>query len=494
MHTTTAPHHPAATEAAQPATPPRLRTLADLPGPRGLPWLGNTLQTRPSRLHLDIERWAREHGPIFAFHVGPIHAIAVSDHRMVTEILRDRPHRFRRAALMQEITAEMGLKTGVFHAEGEAWQNQRRMVMSSFSPSNVRAYFPALMKVGQRLRKRWARAAAKDEALDLLPELMRFTVDIISGLAFGSDTNTLESGDDIIQAHLDKLFPAVFRRMNSPLPYWRYIQLPADRALARSVPAINAAIDGFIATARGRLATDPALRKQPSNLLEAMIVAADEPGSNVNDDDVAGNVLTMLLAGEDTTASSIAWLIHLLHKHPHAMVRVRAELCNASPTFENLTPEALNDTPFLDACIHETMRLKPVAPMNPLQAVHDTTIEDVHVPAGAYVICVTRGEAISEAHFQDAQAFRPERWMQAGSGDEAALAHGKRVSMPWGAGPRICPGRYLALLEIKVALAAVLNTFEIASLQGHDGGEPREVMTFALHPSRMTLRLRRRKA
>jgi cytochrome P450 len=499
MHTTTAPH-PASVAIAptDESVNPRLRQIDDLPGPRGLPLLGNSLQTRPSRLHLDVERWAGEFGPLFRFSVGPIKALGVSDHRLVTEILRDRPHRFRRAVMMQEIAAEMGLKTGLFHAEGQAWQNQRRMIMSSFSPANVRAYFPALLKVGQRLQARWGRAVEGDKGLELLPELMRFTVDIISGLAFGSDTNTLESGDDIIQSHLDKIFPAMSRRMNAPLPYWRYIALPADRALARSVPAVNEAIAGFISTARQRLTVNAALRAQPSNLLEAMIVAADEPGSGVNDDDVAGNVLTMLLAGEDTTASTIAWLIHLLHRHPQAMARVKAELRAVAPSFEALTPEQVNAMPFLDACINETMRLKPVAPLNPLEAVHDTTIGDVHVPAGTFVACVMRTDALSEANFSEADRFHPQRWMQTGDAvsGESASAHDKRASMPWGAGPRICPGRYLALLEIKVAVAALLSAFDIESLHAEDGAgdgaEPREIMTFAMHPSRMTLKLRRR--
>jgi cytochrome P450 len=90
--------------------------------------------------------------------------------------------------------------------------------------------------------------------------------------------------------------------------------------------AVNTAIDGFITTARQRLAADPARRAAPQNLLEAMIVAADEPDSGIDDDQVAGNVLTMLLAGEDTTANTLSWCIWLLKQHPAALARAMAEV------------------------------------------------------------------------------------------------------------------------------------------------------------------------
>ena len=86
---------------------------------------------------------------------------------------------------------------------------------------------------------------------------MRFTVDAISGLAFGADVNTLESDDEVIQRHLDKIFPALFRRLLAPLPTWRWWKSAADRELDRSVVAVSVAIDGFIAAAR---AVSPTIR------------------------------------------------------------------------------------------------------------------------------------------------------------------------------------------------------------------------------------------
>ena len=302
-----------------------LREIATLPGPRAWPLVGNLFQIRRSRLHQNVETWGREFGPLFRFKLGPRTLLVVSDHEALGAALRDRPDGFRRTRLMEVIGREMGLSPGVFSANGEVWRRQRRMVMAGFDPTHVRAYFPSLLKVTQRLRGRWLRAAQAGVAVELQPELMRFTVDAISGLAFGADVNTLESDDEVIQRHLDKIFPALYKRLFSLIPWWRIVRTRADRDLARSVAEVNAAIAGFIAQARERLAAEPARREHPPNLLEAMIVAADE-GGPMSDDEVSGNVMTMLLAGEDTTANTLAWMIYLLKRNPAALQRAQHEV------------------------------------------------------------------------------------------------------------------------------------------------------------------------
>jgi hypothetical protein len=155
----------------------------------------------------------------------------------------------------------------------------------------------------RRLGGRWQLAARKGTLIDLQADLMRFTVDAIAGQAFGAEVDTQASVEDVIQRHLNRIFPAVFSRIFAPLPLWRWFPSQADKALVRSVAEVHAAVDGFIAQARARLAADPSLRANPQNLLEAMPVAADEPGSGMDDKQVAGSVLTMLLAFEGTTAN-----------------------------------------------------------------------------------------------------------------------------------------------------------------------------------------------
>ncbi|MCU0966639.1 MAG: cytochrome P450, partial [Burkholderiaceae bacterium] len=380
-------------------------------------------------------------------------------------------------------------KPGLFGVNGDAWKRQRRMVMAAFDPGHVKAYYPSLAKCGERLRGRWAEAAADARSIDLQADLMRFTVDAIAGLAFGTDVNTLQSDDDIIQRHLDKIFPKLFTRMITAVPYWRFFKLPSDRALDRALAAVNSAIDGFIRAARQRLADEPALRTAPQNLLQAMVAAADEPGSGIDDAQVAGNVMTMLLAGEDTTANTLAWCIWLLQRHPQVLARATAEVRDVMAEGGAVTLEHLAQLDYVEACMHETMRLKPVAPQLPLQALKDTVVGDVAVPAGTVVISLMRHDSIDDAHVPEAQAFRPERWL---GEDGLSPGSAKRISMPFGAGARICPGRYLALQEMKMVLLTLLNHFDTEHVGTADGSEPAERLMFAMAPVGLQMRLRAR--
>ena len=450
--------------------------IADLPGPRGLPIVGNLLQLRNSRLHLTAEEWSRTYGEYFRFRIGPRQFLAVANPDTIAALLRERPDGFHRSERLSAIADDMGFN-GVFSANGDAWRRQRPMVMASFDPRHIKTYFPALARVTERFAKRWRRAAAAGEAIDLQSDLMRYTVDVTSGLAFGVDINTLESDEEVIQAHLDQIFPALFRRLMAPFPYWTWFR---NRKLDAHLQALNEAVAGFIAQARGRMAADPRLRGEPGNLIEAMIAARDNPGSGLTDVDVAGNVLTMLLAGEDTTANTLAWMIYLLYRHPDALQKAREEVMGRDlHHYESMTA-----LPFVDACINETMRLKPVAPIIILQPTRDTIVAGIQVPKSALLMCLMRAGATDERRFPDARAFDPGRWLSG-----ASAASPKRVSMPFGAGPRLCPGRYLAILEMKMVMAMLLNGFEIESVVTPDGGEAREHLAFTMYPEDLRLRL-----
>jgi len=444
-------------------------------------------------MHLVAEGWRRKYGDYYRFRIGRREMLVISDPEAIAAMLRDRPEGFRRTRRLAAIADQMGFN-GVFTANGERWKRQRPMVMAGFDPARVKSYFPALQKVTQRFAGRWRRAAEAGSEIDVQADLMRYTVDVTAGLAFGTDINTLESDEQVIQKHLDKVFPALFRRLLAPFPYWRWFRLPADRRLGRHLEALSRAVDGFIAQARDRMAREPRLRTEPTNLIEAMIAARDTEGSGLEDRDVAGNVLTMLLAGEDTTANTLAWCIYLLSRNPRALARARDEaraVLGAGRVLERY--EQLPALAYVEACAHETMRLKPVAPLIVNEAVRDTVVAGVEVKKGELVMCLMRPGATDSRHFAEPQAFDPARWLADGTAAKAASS-AKRMSMPFGAGPRLCPGRYLAVLEMKMVLAMLLGGFDIESVTTPDGGEARESLALTMSPVGLRLRLRERPA
>ena len=131
-----------------------LRRIEDLPTPPGLPWFGQLFAVRPPKIHQQVEAWARAHGSLFRVQFASRRMLVVADHALASAVMRDRPDGFERSPLSRRVSSELGMPGGVFSAEGEDWQRQRRMVMASFSPTHVRAYFPALIRVALRLQAR----------------------------------------------------------------------------------------------------------------------------------------------------------------------------------------------------------------------------------------------------------------------------------------------------------------------------------------------------
>ena len=454
-----------------------LRQLRDLPGPAGLPFVGNALQVRPQHIHADVEALVQRYGPLFRMRFGRLAGIVLADSEQVARVLRERPDGFRRPDVTARVSDELGGERGVFLAEGAAWRNQRKMVMQAFAPHAIKAYFPLMARVGRRLQARWLEAAQQGSAIALNADFKRYTVDVIAGLAFGEEVNTIEHGDDVVQQQLELIMEGTSRRSLAPFPYWRYFKLDYDRRLEAAVRATREATDGFIARARQRLSDDPARAERPQNMLEAMLVAAAQEGSGIDHAAVVGNVSTMLLAGEDTTSSALSWLVWLLHHNPAALLRAQEEVRRIAPDPAAFTIEQMDALEWLDACAHEAMRLKPPAPFLPLQANRDCVVGDVQLEKDNFVWCVLRHDSISDTRLRHAAQFDPQRWLD---GSPA-----KQVAMPFGAGPRLCPGRYLSLLEIKIAMSCLLGRFDILSVEG----DSTEYHGFVMSPGALTMRL-----
>jgi len=467
-----------------------LREIDQLPGPRGWPVLGNAPQLQRASMHLQLEEWMRRYGDLFTFRIGARRFLVVADADSIAAVLRDRPEGFRRTSRLEQISREFGF-LGLFSANGEDWRRQRPMVLSGLDPAHIKAFFPTLMDVTARLARRWQRAAAAGQAFDLQGDLMRYTVDVTTALAFGQDLNTLESDDaQRIQTHLNHVLPALFRRVLAPFEYWKYFPTRADKEVAGHLQALRDSVQGFMAATRQTLAARPDLRARPVNLIQAMVTAADGQRGAISEADVSGNILTMLLAGEDTTANTLAWTIWLLRQNPAALQAATAEVADVlQGASVPQSVEQLSRLDWLEACAQEAMRLKPVAPLIIVQAQRDTVIADVRVPADALVLCLMRPGGMNERKFAEPQAFKPERWLQAEGAAAHSLSSAKRSVMPFGAGPRMCPGRYLALAEIKMVLAMLLANFEIQEVSTPDGNPPQENLAFTMAPLGLAMKL-----
>jgi cytochrome P450 len=465
------------------------RRLADLPCPKGLPLVGNLLQIDSMQFHATLEQWARELGPMYRFQAGPRHLMVVSDPAIIGTLLRDRPDAMRRTFRSARAFEELGT-TGVFNAEGEDWKRQRRLVMRALTPEVIRNFFPTLVALTERLLRRWQAAVAaggtRISPIDLLRDLKAWTLDVTIALAMGQDINTLEHDANPLQGDIERIFNRVARRLTSPVSYWRYFRLPVDRAADAASARIQDAVTGFVAETRKRIGANPALRAKPTNLLEAFVAARDEPGSEFTDAHVIGNAVTMVFAGEDTTSNTIAWLMNFVARDADVAARIAAEaraVLGPDPVLQEFA--ALDRFAYLDACVDEAMRIKPVAPFLGLETNRQVVIGDVLLEPRTPVLVITRHAGMNAEDFPEPDVFRPERWLgeKRPASDDPA-----RKLFPFGGGPRFCPGRYLALAEIKMVMSMAARNFTLAL--DRDAAPVRELFTFTMTPSALPVSLK----
>lgn len=466
------------------------RSIAELPSPRGLPLLGNAHQLmRTSRVHTRAERWSRRYGSIVRVDIGRRRIVGISDAEEIHRILRERPDAFRRWRDQEIVTREMGMlagkgdaAAGVFIAEGEEWKRQRRLVITALNTNHLHRYFDVIRTATERLHRRLGDAAADGRVLQITDELTSYTVDVISALAFGHDLNTLERGENELQRHIQRILEMTARRLAMPVPYWRWVKLPADRALQRSIAELRRAQEGFIAQSRERMKARPELFEEPENLLEAML-AAQRADPTFTDEEIIANVGTIITAGEDTTAHTLAWTMWLISSRGDIQQRLAAEADAALGADPFPTDHAaIEGLDYCEAVIRESLRMKTVGPLLTLEPLTDTTICDTRIPAGTRLLLLLREAGLQ--HGERASEFAPERWLD--DGDQ----EGVPKSLAFGAGPRFCPGRNLAFLEAKTALAMIARNFEIELDDSH--GPVSEFFGFTMIPKGLRVRLRAR--
>jgi cytochrome P450 len=462
-----------------------IRQIADLPGPRGWPLVGNALQIEASRIHLIFEAWCRQYGPLFRVRLGRKDMIVVADTALIAQVLRERPEHYRRGTLVSKAIDEMGV-TNVFPAEGEDWKRQRQIWNRAMGAQKLKTFHQELHEVTGRLLRRWRVAAAEGTAIDVQKDLMLYTVDVTMRFALGYDANTLEQPAGAIQRHLDKVFPALGRRISSPIPYWRLFKLPQDYALERALKGAYDEVSTLVERARARMAANPELREHPSCLLEALLVAREAEGTSLSDRELFGNAVGALLAGEDTTANTLAWMTYYIAQDANIQQRLQDEADAVLGADELLRDAAsFNQLPLVDAVMNESLRLKPVAPFISAESNVEVMLGDLRIPAGTQLFLLTRMGCLQESEYPRPQDFLPDRgWLNAT--DPKAV----RPAMPFGYGPRICPGRTLAISEIRAVTAMLARNFRVLPVEGEEPVTER--LAFTMMPVNLRIRLEAR--
>ncbi|MDB2384749.1 cytochrome P450 [Endozoicomonas sp.] len=452
-----------------------LRTIDDLPAPPVSGLLGHLKDAKSPDAHRCYQAWAEAFGGLYRLRLAHKKMVVVSDRALVHQLLKERPECFRRHHKIEAVFEDLGVN-GIFSAEGEEWQQQRALFNPVFNGANIRYFFPVISELTDRLTSKIGKLAVQQKPEDVKRLFAEYALDIISSLAFAYDMNSLSGKADSFHEDLSAVFPGINARLMAPLPLWKIYKTPKDKKLEKGMSRIKIFLNQRIEETKNKLHMKPELREKPENLLQALVAEAAKDQSSMNSSRVLANAVTIMLAGEDTTANSLAWLTHLLSIHPDIQADLRQEVLAFSDADFDRWP--LPKTPLMNACIHESMRMKPVAPFLYATANNDTVLGNLAVPKGVMLLVLTSHLSNDEKAFPDADTFNPYRWL----GDNPAKI-GNMV--PFGGGARVCPGRSLAMVEMKLAMSRLLRRVE---LKPADGGTPRERFDFVMMPDNLMIR------
>ena len=439
------------------------------PGPRGHPLLGSLPDLNRDQLGL-YARCAREYGDVVPLRLGPTRGVLLYHPDAIEEALVARSRDFVKTRGVRLLRTLIG--DGLLLSEGDLWLRQRRLVQPAFHRQRVAAYGEVMATYAARRVAQWENGAV----VSVHAEMMAITQAIVAKTLFDADVSDESAAIGDAARDVAEFFASRVGSLLVLLPLW--VPTPAHLRLRRAVGRLDAVVFRMIA-ARRRSGDDR------GDLMSILLHAQDaDDGSRMTDRQLRDEVMTLFLAGHETTAVALTWTWHLLAQHPDADARLAAEL----RAVLGGRPPTVSDLPALryaDMVVTESMRLYPPAYGLSRQAIRPTEAGGHPLAAGEVFIAPTWVVHRDPRWYDAPEAFRPERW----EGDLARRLP-RFAYFPFGGGPRQCIGNAFAQMEAVLILAAVAQQFRLVPVPGPS---VRPVPSVTLRPgSPVPMRLERR--
>lgn len=420
-----------------------------IPGPNGGWLLGNLAEFRAGMLPF-FERCRREYGKVVAFRLGPKRLILVSDPTLIEQVLVTHNKNFKKHFATRLLKPVLG--KGLLLSEGSQWLRQRRLVQPAFSRRFTDEFVEIVKLHTSRLADAWEQNARRELYHDMTQLTVQIAAHAFLGISDADDTE--EIGDCLEVIHED--FEHRFQQSWN-LPTW--IPTTRNRRLSKAVRALTAIIGRMIDERR----QDVDGRQDALSLL---LRAEDEDGQRMPLQLLRDEVMTLLLAGHDTTANGLTWTWSLLAQHPGVVSQLRAE--GSKPI--SSCPHS-GAAPFAQKVIKESMRLFPPVYLFGREARCSVQLGDYSIRKGDSVVMSQWIVHRDESYFPDPLVFDPDRWSA-----ERERSLPKYAYFPFGGGPRVCIGREVAMLEAEQIISNLARRFTV-SLDSPDGAEPWPTVT-----------------
>ncbi len=456
-------------------------TVADLPGPHGVPLLGNLLDLNNPQPIDTLIGWAREFGPIYKLTVPGTTRVIVSGADLMPDICDD--ERFDKQ-LGPGLTAARGTGTpGLFLSETSdpGWRLAHNILMAPFSQSSMRGYLPRMVDIAGQLMDKWSRLNPDDE-VNVPQDMTALTLDTIALCGFDYRFNSLyrDTPHPFVAAMVRNLLEA--QKEAKELPIQRKLRVQARRRVKEDQEFQINLVKGLIADRRRQ--GDAA---DNTDLLGRMLTGVDRSsGESLPDDNIIAQCLTFLVAGHETTSGLLSFAIHYLMKNPQYIDAARVQIDDVLGDTAEPTYEQVHRLTYVRQILDESLRLWPTAPMFTRAPLEDTVIGGKYaLPTGMGVSVLLpmlhRDPSVWGADAEDFNPghFDPERFTKV-----PPLAY-----RPFGTGLRACIGRQFALQEATLVLGMLLQRFDIVD---HRNYQLHTRATLTVKPEDMWIQVRPR--
>jgi cytochrome P450 len=382
-------------------------------------------------------RLNERYGDMAYFRLFTVPACVVSDPAAVEQVLVAQNHNFTKS---QDYRALQGiLGEGLLTSEGDMWKRHRRLVQPAFFRERIAAYGPMMTAAAEKM----AAERRDGEVRDIHADMMRVTLEITGRSLF--DVDTADTAHTIGKALT--VMMEDFMRLTS-------VNFFAPNWLTRVGPARFRRALGQIESVVYRIIRERRTSgKKSSDLLGLLLEARDENGSGLSDKELRDEVMTLLLAGHETTANTLGFTLYLLARNPEAETRLIAELDDVLRGRAAQSSD-LHRLPYAEMVLKESMRLYPPAWAIGRKAIGAFDLLGYQLPAGTNVFMSQWIVQRDPQYYPNPELFDPDRWREANQRSLPKFAY-----LPFGGGPRVCVGAGLALTEATLVLATLLQRF-----------------------------------
>jgi len=419
------------------------------PGPRGLPLVGNLVDYRRDPAG-SMLRWAREHGRVVRFRLGPVEAHLLNHPDDVRDVLGDNHGRYVKQGIVTDRMRAL-LGDGLLNANGGHWMRQRRLMQPAFGREQLAGLARAMAEPTATMLARWAPIAAMQQDIDLPREMTRVTLGIVARALFSSD---ISDENDRLGRAVTQVLAHTGRAMVQLVPLPDRLPTPANLRFSAARATLHEMFGKLIAERRdGRAAN--------GDLLSLLVAARDEEGGDgMSDAELRDEMMTLFLAGHETTANALTWTFALLSRHPHAARAVRAEV---RAVLQGREPTAADvaHLKYTTMAIQESLRLYPPIWATGRIAVENQRIAGFPIPAGSLVMVSPYAMHRDPALWENPEGFDPERFLP-----ERSDARPRYAWFPFGGGGRLCLGNHFAMMEMVVIVAMAAQRYDLRLVPG----------------------------